>query len=105
MKYLFAPNTMSESSEVYVLKSLLEKEEIACVIRNEHLFIAVGELSPQECLPALWIFNDADYPRALELIEAWRSSPAETLSQWVCPDCGETIEGQFSSCWQCGKQR
>ena len=105
MKYLFAPNTMSESGEVYALKSLLDKEEIACIIRNEHLSIASGELAPQECLPALWVFNDADYPRALELMAEWRSATAETLSSWVCPDCGETIEGQFSSCWKCGKQR
>jgi predicted RNA-binding Zn-ribbon protein involved in translation (DUF1610 family) len=105
MKYLFAPNTLSESSEVYALKIILDTEEIPCSIRNEYLAIALGELSPQDCIPALWVLNDADYPRACEVMEAWRSSPAETNSQWVCPDCGETIEGQFSSCWKCGKQQ
>jgi predicted RNA-binding Zn-ribbon protein involved in translation (DUF1610 family) len=105
MKYLFAPNTMGESSEVYMLKNLLDNEEIPCLIRNEHLSIAAGELSPQECLPALWVLNDSDYPRACEVVEAWRSSPVETDSEWICPDCGETIEGQFSSCWKCGTQR
>lgn len=105
MKYLFAPNTMSESGDVYALRELLEKETIACLIRNEHLFIAVGELAPQECIPAFWVLNDADYPGASEVVEAWRSSPLETSSQWVCQDCGELIEAQFSSCWQCGKQQ
>jgi rubrerythrin len=105
MKLLFAPNTMGQSSEVYLLREILDREEIACTIRNEHLAIASGELAPQECLPALWVMNDADYPKAFELVEAWRSSSVETRSQWVCPDCGETIEGQFSSCWQCGKLR
>jgi putative signal transducing protein len=105
MKYLFAPNTMSESSEADALKILLEKEDIPCLIRNEHLSMAVGEIPPQECLPELWVLNDVDYPRAYELVEAWRSSPVETHSQWLCSDCGETIEGQFTSCWKCGSQR
>ena len=105
MKYLFAPNTMSESSEVDALKILLEKEQIACLIRNEHLSTAAGEIPLQECLPELWVLNDLDYPRAFELVEAWRSSPVETPSQWLCLDCGETIEGQFTSCWKCGRQR
>jgi hypothetical protein len=105
MKYLFAPNTMNESSEVYLLKNLLDTEEIACCIRNEHLSIAAGELSPQECLPALWVLNEADYPRAREIVDDWQRSPVETQPQWICPDCNEIIEGQFSSCWKCGKQR
>ncbi|MEI6758475.1 MAG: DUF2007 domain-containing protein [Chlorobium sp.] len=105
MKYLFAPNTMSESGEVYAIKTHLEQEKIPCLIRNEYLSIAAGELSPQECLPQLWVLNDADYARACELLEAWRSLPDETHSQWLCPDCGETIEGQFSSCWKCGNER
>ena len=105
MKYLFASNTMSESGEVYALKSFLEKAEISCLIRNEYLSIATGELPPQECLLQLWVLNDEDYPGACELVKAWRSSSDETLNQWLCQDCGETIEGQFSSCWKCGKER
>ena len=104
MKYLFAPNTMSESSDVYALKIILDTEEIPCSIRNEYLSIALGELSHQDCIPALWVLNDADYPRALKVMETWRSSPVKTKSQWVCAECGETIEGQFSSCWKCGTQ-
>ena len=105
MKYLFAPNTMSESSDVFALKIILDTEGIPCSIRNEYLSIALGELSPQNCIPALWVLNDTDYPRALEVMEEWRSSSVKTKSQWVCAECGETIEGQFSSCWKCGKHQ
>lgn len=35
---------MSQSSEVYSLKHLLEQEGIACLIRNEELSIAGGAL-------------------------------------------------------------
>lgn len=104
MKYLFAPNRMSESSDVDTLKMFLEEKNIPCLIRNEYLSMAAGELPMQE-FPELWVMNDADYPRAYELVKAWRSSPVETLGPWLCSDCGETIEGQFTSCWKCGRQR
>jgi hypothetical protein len=24
---------------------------------------------------------------------------------WACAGCGESIEGQFSECWNCGRDR
>ena len=104
MKYLLS-NTVRESTDVATLKLLLEEQNIQCLIRNEHLSMAEGEIPLQECLPELWVLNDADYPRAYELVETWRNSPVVTHSQWLCADCGETIEGQFTSCWKCGAQR
>ncbi|MGB7207753.1 MAG: DUF2007 domain-containing protein [Pyrinomonadaceae bacterium] len=104
MKYLFAPTTMIDQASVDTLKALLEKENIPCLVRNEHLSIATGEIPFQESLPQLWVLNDADYPKAYELVETWRSSPVEIHGQWLCTDCEETIEGQFTSCWKCGKQ-
>ncbi len=96
---------MTDQASADTLKILLENEDIPCLIRNEHLSMAAGELAPQDCLPELWVLNDVDYPRASALVEAWRSSPVETHGQWVCPGCAETIEGQFTSCWKCGKQQ
>jgi rubrerythrin len=29
----------------------------------------------------------------------------EPLEPWICPSCGETIEGQFDQCWHCGEER
>jgi len=105
MKYLFSSPAIFDLASVDALKNLLEKENIPCLIRNEHLSMAVGELPPEECLPELWVLNDIDYPRAYKLAEAFRNSPVETHSQWLCSNCGETIEGQFTSCWKCGRQR
>ena len=32
-----------------------------------------------------------------------KSSPAES-PPWVCPTCGESIEGQFTECWHCAEE-
>ena len=103
MKYLFALTTVIEQASVESLKMLLEKEAIPCLIRNEHL--SMSEVPLQESLPELWVLNDVDFARAFELVEAWRSAPVESQSQWVCSDCGEMLESQFNSCWKCGKRR
>jgi len=105
VKYLFGSNNMIERAGIDAVKSLLENDGIACLIRNENLSMAAGELPIQDCLPEIWILNDDDYPRAHEMVEAWRNAPIETHEQWLCPECGENIEGQFTSCWKCGRER
>src|SRR6266849_6020850 len=102
MKYVFTAATMSADSEM--LKSILEKAGIPCMIRNEYLSMALGELAPADCTPELWILNDEDYPRAKEIVDAWQNAKIENHGPWVCR-CGETVEGQFTSCWKCGRER
>ena len=80
-------------------KNLLAAEGIETQIRNQHLGSIMGEVPFFETWPQLWIVNDLDYDRALQLIDSAESeSPSEP---WKCPQCGETNEGQFSVCWNC----
>ena len=82
------------------LRALLEAEGIACVVRNEYLGGAAGELPPHECAPELWVVDATDWARALALVDA-ETGPVDT-TPWTCPGCGEVVEGQFGSCWHCG---
>jgi hypothetical protein len=105
MKYLFAATNMVDTGYIGMLQSSLEELGIACLIRNEHLSMAKGEIPFTECYPELWILNDDDYSRAKDMIDTWRTSKAEIHDEWLCPGCGETIEGQFTSCWKCGREK
>jgi len=82
-------------------KNLLQAEGIACDIRNEHLGSILGEMPFPEVWPQLWVKNDLDYDRALQLIneDAAAENPA---ASWRCKRCGEDNEGQFAACWNCG---
>ena len=98
MKLVFTATTMSADQEI--VKGLLEEADIPYLIRNEYL--SAGEapfISPE-----LWIMNDEDYPRAKEIVDAWQNAEIENHGPWVCR-CGETVEGQFTSCWKCGRER
>jgi len=83
------------------LKQILEDRGIRCVIRNEHLGSAAGEVPVNECWPELWVADDREAQLARSLIDsALRDS--EERDPWRCPRCGEQIEGQFAQCWNCG---
>jgi len=85
------------------LKTVLEQHGVACVVRNEHLGGAAGELPPIECWPEIWITEDAHYARAREILDSLLD-PGEQAA-WTCPGCSEWIEGQFTACWRCGADR
>lgn len=80
-------------------KNFLASEGIPTQVRNQHLGSIMGEMPVFETWPQLWVINDLDYDRALQLIEAVDDeSPAES---WKCEKCGEENEGQFGACWNC----
>ncbi len=91
--------------EATVLRELLEREGIACLVRNENLFSAMGEIPFTECFPELWVIDDEIYPRAKLLLDGWRAAGGQKRRAWTCPHCGETHEGQFGACWKCGRPR
>ena len=84
---------------VHHAKNLLEAAGIRVLIRNQYLSSAMGELPPAECEAQLWVLDDADAPRAEELLRPPAPGP-----EWTCV-CGERLGAQFSQCWRCGAQR
>ncbi len=105
MKHLFTATNSIDGANIEMLKGLLEDAEIRCMIRNEYLSSAMGEVPFLEASPELWILKEEDYFRARSMLETWRHTRIEVHEPWSCEDCGESIEGQFTSCWQCGKEK
>jgi len=84
-------------------RNLLESEGIPAFVRNEHLAGILGEIPFQEVWPELWVQNDLDYDRALELIDAARIEDESPPDEWRCAACGADNERQFGACWSCGE--
>ena len=78
-------------------KNILKSEGIACEIRNEHLGAIMGEMPFAEVWPQLWVRNNLDYDRALQLISE-SSTTESSFDAWSCKECGEENEGQFAAC-------
>jgi hypothetical protein len=99
MKQLFP---LPESTELELLKNMLEQAGVRCELRNEQL---------SQALPAtpfnleLWVADDEDFPRAQALCQVWLHPPPDATGTWACPQCGQRLRGQFDSCWKCGAKR
>ena len=84
-------------------KNILISEGIPAFLKNEHLGSIIGEMPFQEVWPELWVENDLDYDRALQLIDTTTIIDESPAATWRCRYCGEENEGQFSACWSCEK--
>ncbi|MBI1733298.1 MAG: DUF2007 domain-containing protein [Gammaproteobacteria bacterium] len=85
------------------LCALLEAAGIPCILRNEYLSGAMGELPMNECWPEVWIADEADAARAENIVASWRGE-TQKGEPWTC-ECGEVLEGQFTACWKCDRER
>ncbi len=76
----------------------LQQAGFAASVQRYYLGGVAGELPPDQCLPEVWLTHDEDAPRALALLHALQNMPQR---RWLC-QCGETVEGGFEQCWNCG---
>lgn len=83
-------------------KNLLVSEGIRAFLKNEHFGSIMGEVPFQEVWPELWVENDLDYDRAMQLINSAKIAEESPSAPWTCQGCREENEGQFAVCWQCG---
>jgi len=91
-------------SRVGHMQSLLESHGIRTFIRNQYGSSVMGEVPFVEVVPQLFVLEDRDAARALELLQLDQpqSEPGE---DWTCPECGIDVEGYFQRCWKCGTGR
>ena len=91
-------------SRVGQMQSLLESHGIKTFIKNQYASSVMGEVPFVEVVPELYVLAKEDLQRARELLQLDLpdQDPAE---DWVCPECGIDVEGNFTRCWKCGTGR
>jgi hypothetical protein len=81
------------------LKNIIESHNISTFIKNEFAQGAVGEISAIDSWPELWIHNDADFDRAMAIVESSKNSIKG--EDWLCKNCTEKNDPSFEICWNC----
>jgi hypothetical protein len=96
-------------AEAHLVKGLLESEGIEATVRGEELSgVRGGVPVTPDTSPSVWVLDDSQIERATAIISQYDSGVtmgAESTSPWKCPQCGEQVEGQFTTCWKCGTDR
>ncbi len=80
-------------------RNVLITAGIHCELRNQYLAGAMGDLPMLETWPQLYV-EDGDERYALSVLA--RAAATPTGNAWICPQCGEQLEPQFTQCWLCG---
>ncbi|WP_303722738.1 DUF2007 domain-containing protein [Malonomonas rubra] len=94
-----------DGPQAAMYKEMLGNEGIDCLVKNDRLSAAIGEIPFVECYPELWVVDEEVYPRARLLLDAWMANAIEKEGHWVCENCGEESDGQFEVCWNCSQPR
>ena len=76
----------------------LQQAGFSASVQRYFLGGLAGELPPDQCLPEVWLALDSEEVRAKKLLHQLQNMPQR---RWLCV-CGETVEGGFEACWQCG---
>ena len=86
------------------MQTLLEAEGIRTDLRNAGSAGLAGEVPYTQVYPELWVLDNADETRARAIIKDYQEKSEDTPAgpDWTCPKCGETVEGVFAECWNCG---
>ena len=87
---------------VHNVKNLIEAQAINTFLKNEFAQGAVGELSAFDSWPEVWIINDSDFDRAVEIVKLSQSS--NNAADWICKNCSEKNDPSFEICWNCQRE-
>jgi hypothetical protein len=78
---------------------MLNGEGIETTVQRYFISSIAGDMPPDQCLPELWVMQDAQLPLAKQVLHQLQHLPQRS---WVCAGCSEAVEGGFMQCWNCG---
>lgn len=85
-----------------MLSHLLHVAGVDHHIFNENLQGGVGELPFTHTYPEIWIVDESDSDRALEIVAEFEKPDDKSNEKVKCETCGEENPGSFEVCWKCG---
>jgi len=96
--------------DAHLMKGLLEEAGFSVFIDNAELWGVRGEVPMTlDTLPGVSVINDEDAERALQFVEKIcrerKEAGGVVPDPWTCPECNESVEGQFAQCWKCQAAR
>ena len=81
---------------------LLCQAGVDAVVQRAYTSSLAGEIPPDQALPEVWVMEDSALEHARALLHDLSHLP---WVHWLCHGCGETVDGPFEQCWNCGALR
>ena len=87
-------------ADAHLVSNLIQSHGIETHVFNEFSHGAVGELPFTHTWPEVWVKNDRDESRALEIVESREIRPY-TSDEYICKNCEQPNPANFDICWNC----
>lgn len=91
-----------------LIAGYLNDHGVAAEVRGGSFQSVEGEISNiRGTLPVIHVLDDRDEEKGRDLVKAYLAMMrSETQGEpWLCPQCGESLEPQFLSCWKCQTEK
>ena len=88
----------------HLVRHALDERGITAVIRGDRLGPSVGEVAWVDAWAEVWVGDPARVAEAKTVV-AELIAGTVSAEPWRCAGCGETVEGSFGACWNCGQER
>ena len=89
-----------DSAKIGLYKGILEAEGIQVIIKNWECS-NITEVPIPALYPTIFVYTREDLAEAKAVIASAFQEDKESPPEWICAQCGEHNEGQFSECWNC----
>ena len=94
-----------DGAMVHLAQNELERSGIPSVVRGQHLANIVGGGAGIDAWTELWLLDGDRLAEAEGIISRLIDEQSAPEAQpWICPSCGETVDGEFALCWNCAAQ-
>jgi hypothetical protein len=93
--------------ELNLVRSLLEASDIVAHTRGEATRTTGGPHAYVDPL-SIWVAQDADAENAHRIVRDYLAEPDTSRGRirgWQCSNCRETMDAQFTHCWNCGAEK
>ena len=92
--------------QAFALYHYLDSQGFPVQLEETSLQGVLGEIPFLEIGAKLYLLEPEWEPQAREAIQRFYAAPEGVRGAlWQCPDCQETHEPEFASCWRCGRMR
>ena len=89
-----------DSAKVGLVDQLLKSEGFNTALRNwtgsNITSIPIPDMFPNVC-----VLTREECVRARKIVTDYFDAQPKAMQEWLCPNCGEKVDGVFSECWAC----
>lgn len=103
---MFRLHSAPQPATLRLLQQILRDQQILTEVRRDQLGVTAGMVPFTETWAELW-YVDGDVEKAKRIVADFVSGEERAADEpeWRCEACGESVEGSFDICWNCGTAR